>query len=216
MKKILLIVSLVVSTGVEAALINFDSLPSMANNPGSTVPTANQLSNQFLSTLGVSFSSSLGYVAVVNHSPNPTVSAPNVIGGVTLEGLLSYGTPIDITFFDPTNSEIKGVTNFVSIRGDQVPLLGATATMEAFDINGNTLGLTNASDSEIGLTLSLSFSGIHSIHLTQNSSGGSFDGTIGFDNLSFNSVTAVPIPASIWLFISGLCVLIGNRRYMRR
>jgi hypothetical protein len=73
------------------ATINFDSLDSMNNAPGSIVPLANQLSNRYLTTFGVSFSSDANYVAVVDHdSPPgcgtpgtcPTVSEPNIIGGV--------------------------------------------------------------------------------------------------------------------------------------
>lgn len=208
---IVLVAGFIVSSAAEAAFINFDSLPGMFNSPGSTVPTESRLSNSFLSMFGVSFSSSTDYVAVVNHSPYPTVSTPNVIGGVTVDGRLSYGMPIEFTFFDPANSTTIGVTNFVSIRGEQAPLFGATATMEAFDILGNSLGSTTASDSTDGLTLSLAFEGIHSIRLTQNSAGFGYDGTIGFDNLSFNTVTAVPVPAAVWLFTSGLLVLAGGR-----
>lgn len=203
---IALVTGFLVSSAAEAAFIDFDSLPGMFNSPGSTVPVASQLSDGFLSTLGVSFSSATDYVAVVIHSPDPTVSMPNVIGGVTAGGGLSYGTPIDITFFDPADATTKGVTDFISIRGDQFPLPGATATMEVFDISGNSLGLTSASDSSVGLTLSLSFPGIHSVRLTQNSAS-IFDGTIGFDNLSFNTVQAVSAPATVWLLTSGLLVL---------
>jgi hypothetical protein len=197
----------------EAALINidFDSLTGMSNIPGASVPVASQLSDQFL-LAGVSFSSLAGYVAVVNHSPNPTVSMPNVIGGVTATGNMSYGSPVTITFFDPSSSSNFGVTDFVSIRGDQAPLPGATATLEAFDVLGNSLGVINAFDSTAGLTLSFAASGIHSITLTQSSASGSVDGTIGFDDLSFNTVTAVPIPAAVWLFGSGLLGLAGVSR----
>jgi len=188
---IALVTGFLVASAAEAAVIDFDSLPGMFNSPGSTVPVASQLSDGFLSTLGVSFSSATDYVAVVTHSPNPTVSMPNVIGGVRADGLMSYGTPIVFTFFDPAEPATRGVTDFVSIRGDQDPLLGATATMEAFDVSGNSLGFTVASDSTDGLTLSLTFPGIHSVRLTQNSAVFGFDGTIGFDNLSFNTVTAV-------------------------
>ncbi|MDO8706131.1 MAG: VPLPA-CTERM sorting domain-containing protein [Sulfuricaulis sp.] len=191
--------------------IDFDSLAGMTNSPGSSAPVANQLSTGFLS-LGVSFSSPAGYVAVVVHAPNLTVSMPNVIGGVTADGKLSYGSPVTISFFDPSNPAILGVTDFVSIRGDQVPLPVADASMQAFDVLGNSLGAVSASDSTAGLALSFTASGIHSITLTQNSASGSFDGTIGFDNLSFNTVQAVPVPAAVWLFASGLLGLIGVAR----
>jgi len=177
--------------------VDFDSFPGMADTPGLSVPSASQLADQLLSTSGVSFRSATDYVAVVEHA-GPTVSMPNVIGGVTADGLLSFGTPVHISFFDPSNSAVKAVTDFVSIRGDQVPLPGATATMEVFDVFGNPLATVSAPDSTTGLTLSLALPGIHSIRLTQ-SSASSYDGTIGFDNLQFDPVEPVPAPGAILL-----------------
>jgi PEP-CTERM motif-containing protein len=204
--------------------IDFDSLPGMLNSPGTSVPLASQLSDQFLSTLGVSFSSQANYVAVVEHSTPPgcpgpsvcpTVSMPNVIGGVKSDGTLSYGTPITISFFDLTNPTIKGITDFVSIRGDMIPLPGASATIEAFDALGQSLGSVSAFDSTVGLTLSINAQGIHSLVLTQNSAGGPYDGTIGFDNLQFNG-PQVPEPASLVLLGSGLMGLLWLRNRCRK
>jgi len=78
--------------------------------------------------------------------------------------------------------------------------------MEAFDASGNSLGTVSAPDSSAGLTLSFAASGIHSIKLTQNTA------TIGFDNLSFNTVSAVPVPGAAWLLGSGLLGMIGVAR----
>ena len=88
----------------------------------------------------------------------------------------------------------------MSIRGDQVPLSGATATMEAFDVLGNSLGTETASDSAAGLTLSLTLTGIHSVVLTQDSASSVYDGTVGFDDLQFRPV---PAPGAILLSIAG-------------
>ncbi len=165
--------------------IDFDSLPGMFNSPGDLVPEPSRLGDAFLSTLGVSFRSDADYVAVSEHAPFPTVSPPNVIGGVTASGELSYGTPIEISFFDPANPTIQRVTDFVTIRGEQAPIVGSTATMEAFDVFGASLGSVTAADSVDGLTLHLNVPGIHSVRLTQDSPGFGFDGTIGFDDLSF-------------------------------
>jgi len=193
--------------------IDFDSFPGMIDIPGSSVPLASQLSDQLLSTSGVSFQSAAGFVAVVDHSPyGPTVSMPNVIGGVTAAGLLSYDTFVEISFFEPSNPAVKAVTDFVSIRGDQVPLPGATATMEAFDVSGNSLGVAVAFDSAAGLALSLAHPGIHSILLTQDSASSLYDGTIGFDNLQFNPIQPVPAPGAILLGIAGVGLVGWLRR----
>ena len=177
-------------TGAEI-LINFDSLQGMINHPGTPVPEVSQLSDEFLTTHGVSFESESGYVAVVVHGAL-NISHPNVIGGVKSDGTLSYGTPIIISFFDPLNPTVKAVTNFVSIRGDPVSISGATATMEVFGVTDNFLESVTKPDILSGLTLEIIKPGIHSVLLTQNSSGGGpFDGTIGLDNVRFEEVVAV-------------------------
>jgi len=213
---------IMLSTSTQSATvtIDFDSLPAMNNSPGSSVPIANQLSDQFVTINGASFQSQAEYVAVVDHNTPPgcglteclTVSMPNIIGGVRSDGTLSYGTPITISFFVPSNPTTKGITDVVSIRGDMVPLAGATATMEAFNAAGQSIGTATANDTSDGLSLSINASGIHSLMLTQNSASGTIDGTIGFDNLEFNEVTAVPVPAGVWLFGSGLLGLIRIAR----
>lgn len=190
-----------------AVTLGFDDLAAMGNDPGQAVPVANRLSTQLLATFGVRFASLSDFVAVVQHAPNPTPSPPNLIGGVTAAGALSYGSPIVIAFFDPTDPAIPGVTDFASIRGDQVPLSVASATMEAFDANGAPLGSISAADSVQGLTLSLAIPGIHSIRLTQDSASGSTDGTIGFDDLTFDAVQPIPEPGSLALLAVGLAAL---------
>lgn len=196
------------TAGAALITIDFDSLPGMVNAPGSAVPLENQLSDQLLPTTGALFGSASDYVAVVAMSPGQTtVSMPNVIGGVTSDGRLSYGTDVTIAFFDPSSATTKATTDFVSIRGDTTPLPVASATMEAFDLFGNSLGSVTANDVATGLVLAISQPGIHSVRISQNSAFGSVDGSIGLDNLEFNSVTSVPLPAALWLFVSGLGVL---------
>jgi len=185
-------------TAGRGTVIHFDDFPGMTNIPGTTVPVASRLSDQLLTTTppnsGVSFSSGSAYVAVVSLPPeheDASPSPPNVIGGVTAGGLLSYGTPISITFFVQSAPSTKGTTDFVSIRGDFAATEeGATATMEAFDISGQSLGSITVPDSNLGLTLSLSVAGIHSILLTQDSASPGADGTIGLDNLRFNGIVS--------------------------
>lgn len=162
-------------------VITFDTLPAMGNAPGVTVPLANRLSNQLAATLGVEFSSAAPFVAVVNHG-TPTPSVPNIIGGASAAGALSYSAPIHIRFVDPANPASPAVTSAVSVRGDLTAIPG-TATMRAFGVDGTLLGAQTVNDVPGGLLLSLAIPGIHRIELTQTSA------TIGMDNLTFFPVT---------------------------
>jgi len=180
-------------------------LTAMSNSPGSAVPIGAQLSNQFIATLGVSFSSGAGYVAVVDHfPPNPaaTPTPPNIIGGTAANGTLDYSSVITASFWLPSNTSIKATTNFVKVLGDQYPLGSGGATLSAFDIFGNLLGSVSAPDTGpfgTGLSLSLSFAGMHSVSFWGD------NGTIGFDNFEFGDLTAsVPEPASWAMMIIGL------------
>jgi hypothetical protein len=193
-------------------LITFEEpgLVAMGNSPGSAVPAASQLHDQFLNTFGVSFSSGAGYVAVVNHGCC-TPSVPNIIGGTTSTGALSYGTPISITFWDPAHTSALGVTDFVQIRGDFTPISGS-ATMNAYDAFGALLGSVTDDDKDTGVNLMLALAGIHSVVLTQTSA------TIGLDDLAFNTVTAatlaVPEPETYALMLAGLAAMgwVARRR----
>jgi hypothetical protein len=164
-------------------------LTAMANTPGLPVPVGAQLSNQFLTSDGVSFSSGAGFVAVVDHDPVETPSPPNVIGGTTAAGTLDYDSLITATFFVPGGGPV-GITDFVKVLGDLIPLGTGSATLTAFDIHGNVLGSDTEPDIGpigTGLTLSLSFAGIHSVQISETNN------TIGFDNFQFDTPTGVPV-----------------------
>ena len=168
--------------------INFDNIEGMINTPGTPVPESNRLSDQLQLSTGVVFSSeNTEYIAVVDlrTTIQTTTSMPNVIGGVTSEGNLSYGTPILVSFFIPEDRTVKAITNYVAISGDLVPNPGSTVTMEAFDINGRLLAVeTSTETAENNIELSISTAGIHKVRISQNSSAGHpFDGTIGIDDL---------------------------------
>ena len=187
-------------------LITFEepALTAMANIPGSSVPLAAQLSTQFLSTLGVSFSSGAGYVAVVYHDATYTPSTPNVIGGTSLGGTLDYGAPINAAFFIGTTT--AATTNYVRVLGDLIPLGSGTVTLSAFDLLGNLLGSVSDNDNYPlgqGPVLALSIAGIHSVSFSGTSQ------TVAFDNFEFGDLSApsdgaVPEPSSWALMILGL------------
>ena len=162
-------------------VLTFDTFPAMSNSPGATVPAAARLSNQYETVHGVRFSSLSSFVAVIVHGVQ-TPSVPNIIGGTSATGALSYLAPLHMMFVDPANPSGAATTNFVSIRGDLTPIAG-TATMRAFALDGTQIGSVTAPDAAGGVLLSLSVPGIHRVEVTQTS------GTIGMDNFTFNAVT---------------------------
>lgn len=160
--------------------LHFDNIPGMTNAVGAVVPTASRLSSQLIATHGVSFSSQGGFVAVVNHGAL-TPSVPNILGGSTTNGTLSYATGVTFAFFDPAHPTVQATTDFVRIRGDLSAIPG-TATMKAFDVAGQLLAAQTVPDVSTGLVLSIATAGIHRVELSQTSN------TIGFDDLSFHAV----------------------------
>ncbi|MFD1612781.1 PEPxxWA-CTERM sorting domain-containing protein [Sphingomonas tabacisoli] len=190
--------------------------PAMSNSPGAAVPAGSQLSNQFLATNGVTFSSGAGYVAVVDHVPGCgatcTPTPPNIIGGTAANGTLSYSTPITAAFFSTANTSLKATTGFVRVLGDKFPD-GSIATLEAYGVGGNLLGSVSVNEGNVfgqGADLSLSLAGIQSVRFYSNGA------TIGFDNFEFGELSAVPEPASWALMIAGFAMTgLGVRRRAR-
>src|SRR6187551_1390521 len=92
-KAMLVIAAMTVAGQAQAALITFEEavVTAMSNSPGAPVPSGAQLSDQYLATDGVLFSSGAGFAAVANHGFNIyTPSAPNLIGGTNPDGTLNY------------------------------------------------------------------------------------------------------------------------------
>lgn len=188
-------------------LITFEepALTAMSNSPGAAVPVGAQLSNQFLGTLGASFSSGAGYVAVVDHGfPTLTPTPPNIIGGTTAAGTLDYSAVITVSFFDPANTASQATTDHVKVLGDLFGLGSGTVTLNAFDRFGNLLGSVTDTDNKPlgqGPVLEFDMAGIQSVSFSGTS------GTVGFDNFEFDTVTplaaAVPEPANWALMIAG-------------
>lgn len=188
-------------------------MSAMVNSPGSAVPVNAQLANQYLLSSGVSFSSSAGYAVLVNHGAgNPTASIPNIIGGTTANGELSYSNPITISFFDTANTSVKSATSFFKIQGDWYPLGSGSVFATAYDFTGNVLGSTGDTDNKIfgvsGPVLQFNIAGIHSVVISGDS------GTVGFDNLEYGVLSAVPEPKTYGMMLVGLGLLgiVARRR----
>jgi hypothetical protein len=207
------------TTAQAATVITFEELPNglsaMANVPGAAVPVDSQLTNQYLASSGVSFTSLAGYAALVNHGAgNPTASVPNIIGGTTANGTLDYNAPITISFFDLSNNSVMAVTDSFKIQGDWFPLGSGQVFATAYDVAGNVLGTTSDTDDKVfgvsGPVLQFSIAGIHSVVISGN------NGTVGFDQLEFGTLTAVPEPGTWMLLAVGLIgVGVAGRRRIR-
>lgn len=205
-----LILSLAAFTTQAATVITFEEgaggLVAMTNAPGTLVPTSGQLANQYLASDGVSFASLGGFAALVNHGAgNPTASNPNIIGGTTADGRLSYNAAITISFFDVANASTKAVTDSFRIQGDWVPLGSGQVFATAYDAIGNALGSTSDTDNKVfgvsGPVLQFGIAGIHSVVISSN------NGTVGFDQLEYGTLTPVPEPEAWALLAAGLVVV---------
>jgi len=160
---------------------------------GNPIPPEARLSDAFLLTHGVRFSSGSPYVAVVDLGIGHATSGTNGIGGSTPAGVLTYDRqfPIVVSFFDPSDPSTPAVTDFVSVRGD---LLGSglLVTLNAFDIAGHLIASFTTTD-DGGETLSVSAPGIHSVQfLGTNDTAG-----VALDDLTFNRVTPAPCTLNV-------------------
>ncbi len=200
-------------------VITFEEMPgglsAMANAPGSPVPIGSQLTSQYLASYGVSFTSLAGYAALVDHGAgNPTPSVPNIIGGTTADGRLDYNAPITISFFDVADTSTKAVTDAFKIQGDWFPLGYGHVFATAYDAAGNVLGTTSDTDDKVfgvsGPVLQFSMAGIHSVVISGD------NGTVGFDQLEYGTLVAVPEPQSYALLLIGLASVAFAAKRRRR
>ena len=181
-------------------VIDFEGLQSMTFIAGSQIPDSAQLSTQYLSSHGVSFSSGADYVAVVALGIGHATSGVNGIGGASSLNTLTYEstTPIVAKFFDPNNNSVAAVTDFVSLRVDMIGN-SSNVTLNAYGINGDLITSFTTLNSN-GATLSVSAPGIHSVSFIGTTDN---DGA-AIDDFTFNAVSAVPEPTNVVLWVAGI------------
>jgi hypothetical protein len=131
---------------------------------------------------------------------------------------VAFGDGFSITFVDPNDITTAAVTDAVSIANLGIGSLG--------QYDGYTVSVRNLSGVEIGTATvlpvnqgssispydtSFEIAGIHSLLFTRltNPNGA---GIVGIDSLRFEPVTAVPVPAALWLFAPVVAGLAGMRR----
>lgn len=189
--------------------VDFESFPGMLNAGGANIPVASRLSDQLQSTIGINFASSSPFVAVVNLGMNHATSGTRGIAGSTTAGIITYSSsnPINFTFWDPTNIAIAAGTDSFSVRGDLIAA-GGTMSLTGFDINNNVIDSLSVTDTG-GTTMVLN-SATKNIHRVR------FIGTgnVALDDVQFNTVEAVPEPATMTVF--ALASLAVARRRQRK
>ena len=131
---------------VSRVKINFEAVNGVTPGPISgSVPVIARLSDQLQPLYGVVFrSAAKPYVALVSLGAGHATSGVNGIGSVSATDTMAYAT-MTVTFTIPGNPAVAAVTDFVSLRGDQIATSG-TATLEAFDKNQVSLGKVTVAD----------------------------------------------------------------------
>jgi len=196
------------------SVLNFDSiLPNggggASGNTGTPIQLESQLTTQF-SSEGVIFSSSGGAVGVVGveglSNENDATSPFNLIGGSavgTTLPVLDYFQSISLQFVLPGTTTL-GMTSSVGAWNDPT---GSRILLSVFDINDKLLESIQADEGFfIGITNPLIASATFSYISTQSVPG------FSLDDVTIGSVSAVPVPAAVWLFGSSLIGLIGMRK----
>lgn len=150
-----------------------------------------------------------------------TVTNANFGGQVVVPSganYVAFGDGFTITFVDPTNSAVAAVTDGVALAN-----LGAHSlaqydgyTVSVRDLAGAelasaTVAPVNSGSEVVPFNTVFPVTGIHSLVFTRltNPNGA---GIVGFDTLRFLPVTAVPVPAALFLFAPALGVLAMRRR----
>lgn len=143
-------------------------------------------------------------------------SGVNGIGGSTASDTLAYNSanPIVLEFFDPTQTSIAAVTDFVSIRGDLIGNSGESPTLQAFDLSGNLIGSSTLSDTG-GQTWSISAPGIHSVRFSGVDRPDTSGGGVALDDLTYSTLAAVPEPSSLALLSIGTSLMVAGCRRRR-
>jgi hypothetical protein len=165
---------------INPAWIDFEDFTGVSFFPG-PVPLQNRLSDQMQFERGVRFSASDGAVAIVNLGPGHASSGTNGIGGLE-GGSLNYAVALEIIFTMPGAPAVPAMSDFVSIRIDQLGGAGPIS-MLAYNYDGALLGQTNVADVGGGVIV-MAIPGIHRVVVQGN-------GSSAFDELFFNGLQPV-------------------------
>ncbi len=117
--------------------LDFEGLDGMDFRAGRTIPVESRLSDAFAGQ-GVVFSSSLGYVAVVELGTTHAPSGINGIGGSRAPDILTYAPahPIVARFVGPADPTEPALARWASLRIDLTGGSGLDVTLNAYDTDG--------------------------------------------------------------------------------
>jgi hypothetical protein len=190
-----LVAAMALSVNAHAVTVNFDEISLPSSGIGTVT---NQYSGQ-----GITFGSGFGVLNLL--SGTVTIpSSPNY-------AYLNATTETTLTFNGVTNS--FGFTT-LGLNANSGFFSGMTVTGKSS--TGATLFTQTFNPSAAGAAVTGSpqvwnVPGIASV-VFQRIDGANGPAIAGFDNLTFNTPTAVPVPAAVWLFGSGLATLFATRR----
>lgn len=141
------------------------------------------------------------------YASSPYLSENGSYVWVSGEADSSYNGVINISI----TGNFSGTTNFLT--ADIIYLdTSSTAYLDVFDTSGDLLASVSTTAIDSYENLSISTPGIASFTFRWSSDEPEVDDVIGIDNLSYNPVTTIPLPAAFWLFGSGLLGLISVSR----
>lgn len=157
--------------------VDFDSYAAIPFAPGTPVPAEARFDGELQNDFGLTFGSTLNWVAVVDLGPGHATSGNNGIAGVNADNVVDYGAPIQVIFTYPRHPvTLQATTDFVSIRTD---LLGGgpPISLRAYDLAGNLIASDSQPDSG-GAALTVRAPAIHRVVFQGN-------GGVGLDDLTF-------------------------------
>jgi len=155
------------------------------------------------SKLGVSFANPVDVtdvnLTILFVDSNPHTGTLSLLGG---SGGPSAAVGFSLTPYDPGTGIFTGYTGYNSVTTTPPTTAGGTASTTTLGIFALTINLADEFGSGFG-----TFSGVQMQITGDNGVGGTYDAAP-----SVIGITAVPVPAAVWLFGSGLLGLAGIAR----
>ncbi len=173
------VVGIAQMASAQTFVVDFETIPGMVNSP-IVVPSSSRLTDQYLVSHNVRFSSTAGYAAVVELGTNHATSGTRGIGGSAANGVLSYAqaNPV-VGRFLSADGMSPYLTSFVSVRGDLIGNGGGFKTLRAYSAGGVLLGESVRTDADT-TPLRVDAVGIHRFEIVGNAIA-----SIAFDDVSY-------------------------------